>query len=370
MSKTHDHAPAAPVATTSKTGRRSRPPQGAPAAADPVAEAMRTQAVAAVTAPGTDPEEEFDATAVFSIEQLLERHGTATVAEVNAYLEGDTLEKLIAEGASVATPRLTRDGARIWGTVSAFFLRATPAQRAYVPFITDDFLRVAIWSTSQGQVAFAAMKNVSTTIAAVRTGRNTGNDQLRRLGGERRDVLYSGLRGLAGRKGDLRSQVEEVYRGSNRPADIAATLRELVRIGRLVLADASPAIVQRRRGSLITAELLTESEALATQVESSGEEAAAVPVSPPVVQADVDLWDGRNLAFLEVAIDAFETGHAVDPGIPRLIPISLRSWLGRRRSERKAQPAPGTPRPTPPAPTPAPATPPSSKPPASSTSSA
>jgi hypothetical protein len=367
MSTKQDQAPLA--STTSDpsdraTGRRSRTARDAPSqAADPVAEAMRAEAVAAVTAPAPEPEN-FDGKDVLTLEELIARHGPATVAEVDSYLEGATLEQLTDDGTSVSTSRITRDGARIWGTISAFFLRATPAQRAHIPAVTDDFLRVAVWSTYQGQLAFGAFQDASATIAAARTGRNANDEDLRRRGGERRDVLYNGLRILAGQKGELRSQVEQAYRRSMQPRDIATTLRALVKLGREALADTSPAAVQRRRGSLIMAEFLTDSEGLATEVESIGRDAAAVPAPSPVSQADLDLWDGRNLAFLELAIDAFETAHAIDPSVPRLVPISLRSLLGtRRRVDKAASPpdAPSTP-PRPPSTQPSPPKPPTTPP--------
>lgn len=40
-------------------------------------------------------------------------HGLATEDEVNAYLEGATLDELTAEGAEGATERITRDTARL-----------------------------------------------------------------------------------------------------------------------------------------------------------------------------------------------------------------------------------------------------------------
>jgi hypothetical protein len=375
MSKTQEPAPAAKATTTRpSSGRRSRAARNSaalPTTADPVAEAMRAQAVAAVTGPPDEPED-FDGKAVLTLEQLIERHGQATVAEADSYLEGATIDQLTSDGTAVSTTRITRDGSRLWGTISAFLLRATPAQRAYIPAITDDFVRIGIWSTYRGQLTFEALENAGVEITSARTGRQASSKDMRRQGGERRDVLYNGLRILVGRKSELLSRIEQVYRRSTQPTEVANSLRALVKIGREALADASPAAVQRRRGSLITAEFLTESETLAADVETSGKEAAAVPEPSPVSQADVDLWDGRNLVFLELAIDAFEAGHAIDPSIPRLVPISLRNILGpRRRASRSASPpsTPSTPQsPTSPAPG-RPSTPPSATTPPPSTPS-
>jgi hypothetical protein len=66
-----------------------------------------------------------------------------------------------------------------------------------------------------------------------------------------------------------------------------------------------------------------------------------------VAQADVDYWDGINLALLGQLIDLFEAGHQTDPTVPRLVSIALRSYFS---PNKKAKPAPAT-KPTPEKPT-------------------
>jgi len=59
-----------------------------------------------------------------------------------------------------------------------------------------------------------------------------------------------------------------------------------------------------------------------------------------VSQTDVDLWDGRANTLLRRMIGLYEAALAVDPTVPRLVPIALRSLLtGRSKApEEPAQP--------------------------------
>lgn len=288
----------------------------------------------------------FDGEKVYTLEELVARYGPATVDDILAYLEGATNEALVADGADVATERINRDAPRLYGIATDFFTIATPEQLDFIPGVTEDFLRAAIWSAYQGYLVWTSMQVAGTRVKVARSGRTASSKDIQQRGSARRDVLDSGLRFLIGEKNELRGRLDVAYRSSNQPFDVATTIRALAEIGRLVLADTSPGAVQRRRGSRITAAFLAGSEALAADVEASGREAGAVPARLPVSQTDLDLWDGRNLLFMGKLIDAFESGHAAEPSVPRLIPNSLRSWFGRRRSERKVDTGTSTP-PTP-----------------------
>ncbi|HEX2573651.1 MAG TPA: hypothetical protein VH877_29140 [Polyangia bacterium] len=379
MSKSYDPATATAATTTvtSEAGRtarrRSRPPRDAtdgaadgatdgaapPAAAtpaaNPIAEEMRAHLVAAAAPPTVAPED-FNIEDILTLEALTRRYGPATPAEVNLSLEGANLVKLADDGARFSTRRITRDGARIWGTISGFLDRATPEQRALIPAITDNFMRVAVWSTYHAQELSESRQGIQKDVTTLRVGRTIGSDDLSRRAGGHRDVLYSGLLVLAGKKADLRGRIEQVYSKSSEPARVATSLRDLTRLGREVLADPSPGALHRRQGSLIDENFLAAGEALANEVATLGEVAGALPARPPVLQEELDLWDGRNLAFIEMAIDAFEAGRTLDPSLPRIYPITLRSFFNRKAPATKAEP-PATPA-TPPTPPSTPTTPP------------
>lgn len=371
MSQTHDPA-TTPVTTTvtpqinSTTGRRSRTKRDptdtvatttAPAApasdpvADPVVEEMRAHAVAAVSPSPAAAAEEFNIEDVLTLTALTRQYGPATPEEVDFALEGADLVKLADDGASVSTRRITRDGARIWGTISGFLDRATPAQRALIPAITRNFLRVAIWSTFHGQELYESRRGVQKDVTTLRVGRTADSDDLRRRASGHRDVLYTGLLVLAGKKPKLRGRIEQVYNKNSQPAQVATSLRDLVKLGREVLADISPGALHRRRDSLIDEDFLVTGEALANEVATLGEVVEALSARPPVLQEELDLWDGRNLAFIEMAMESFEAGRTLDPSLPRIFPIALRSFFSHKAPATKAEPPAGPSNPpTPPSP--------------------
>ena len=351
----------APATATPDAAALATAPAAAAAAADPVAEEMRAHAVAAVSPSPVAPED-FNIEDVLTLAALTRQYGPATPEEVDLSLEGADLVKLASDGASVSTRRITREGARIWGTISGFLDRATPAQRALIPAITRNFMRVAIWSTFHGQELYESRRGIQKDVTTLRVGRTADTADLRRQAGGHRDVLYTGLLVLAGKKPKLRSRIEEVYNKSSQPAEVATSLRDLAKLGREILADTSPGALHRRQDSLIDEDFLVTGEALANEVATLGEVAEALSVRPPVLQEELDLWDGRNLAFIEMAVDAFEAGRTLDPSLPRIYLLTLRNFFGRRSRPSKDEPST-----TPPAPTP-PTSP--SKPPSSTTTPA
>ncbi|HEX2574672.1 MAG TPA: hypothetical protein VH877_34310 [Polyangia bacterium] len=327
--------PKSPSPSASTKRRRSQPP--APLQASPVAEAPSAESPTAPPSPSPDLTN-FDATEVITLEELVAYYGPASDEDVDTYLEGAMKEDLAKEGAKVATERITRDATRIYGIATDFRKRATPDQEERLPAITDHFMRVAVWSAYQGQQALAARKAWSAGVKMWRSARAASNKDAKRLGAARRDVLRTGLLILAGQKKGMVGRIKKVYRRSTRPATLAAVLRDLVALGREMLEDTSLGARQRRRDSRLTADFLTECEAMAERVATVGEAAEAVPAQSPVTQGTLDLWDGRNLIFLRHIMAAFEAGHALDPVIPRLRPNSLRGVLSRAPRKNKAAP--------------------------------
>ena len=63
-----------------------------------------------------------------------------------------------------------------------------------------------------------------------------------------------------------------------------------------------------------------------------------------VSQAEVDLWDGVNLLLLECILDLFEAAHALEPSVPRLLPLVLRrgGMLTAHAGSAEAKPKPPT----------------------------
>jgi hypothetical protein len=63
-----------------------------------------------------------------------------------------------------------------------------------------------------------------------------------------------------------------------------------------------------------------------------------------VSQDEVDLWDGYSLVLFERIVRIFEAGRAIDPTVPRLMPMALRGWWEGYSARASKDPAdPGDP---------------------------
>ncbi len=284
----------------------------------------RTKSVEAPEA-RAEPEEE----AVDTLEDLVRRAGGATEEEALAYVEGMTDMELVSLGAQVATSRIDVDAARLYGKALRFFETATAAQRLAMPGVTPDMLRVAIWTARQGQQKAEQRDHGKTAKSQGKAERRTDADTTRAEGVTRREQLHGALEALGKKDTKTKSQIAKAYGNIATPMAHAESLSAMAKLCRTLLEDESPGAVTRRRGSPITEAWLSETEALARRVEKTGKTATAVQGDAPITQAEVDRYDGINLRLLEAFVDAFDTGHKVDPQIPRLIPISLRRWFSR-----------------------------------------
>jgi hypothetical protein len=121
-------------------------------------------------------------------------------------------------------------------------------------------------------------------------------------------------------------------------ADVA--LASLVTLGRTLLASKRADVRARIALYALTAAQLGEAEKVATETASVAGKAKS-PKSA-VQRADVDLWDGLNLAILEQVRRAFANASALDPTITTLGFVSLRTQAGAK-GKRDPGGAAGTP---------------------------
>ncbi len=280
-------------------------------------------------APVSRTPDDTEAEPVDTLEDLVRRAGDATEEEALAYVEGMTDMELVSLGAQVATTRIDVDTARLYGKALRFFDSATVAQRQAVPGVTPDMLRVAIWTARRGQQKAEQRDQGKAARSSGKAERQTDADVRRAEGLTRREQLHGALEALGKKDTKTKSQIAKAYGSIASPQAHADSLVAMAKLCRTMLADKSPGAVTRRRGSAITEEWLSQTEVLAERVKATGKTATAVQGDAPVTQAEVDRYDGINLRLLELFVEAFDTGHKVDPQIPRLIPISLRRWFSR-----------------------------------------
>lgn len=291
----------------------------------------------------TEDEAAEETVALYTLSELSTRLGKATEDEVHVYVEGRSKAALIQEGARVGTSRIDTDCARLYGQAADFFDHATPAQRAHVVGVTPKMLRAAVTAAEKGS-ALAAKRESASNKANADKGARTGDAvSVRASCMLRRKVLKSGLRAVAGGQESLLSAIDLAHGTADTNKNLADALDALVGVGRRMLRGPAGALKERLHESGLTKALLDETVTLAESLRGAGEAADAVTSKGTVSQAEVDYWDGINLMLLGTFLEVFETAHEVDPTIPRLFPIALRSYYSpsRKKPKKGEGPEPG-----------------------------
>lgn len=279
------------------------------------------------------PEEEDETESIYTLPELGARLGAATQAEVDSYTAGMAKADLIQTGAEVATRRIDKDSARLYGIAADFFDKADEDQLDGLLGVSKDMLRVAVWAANEGSHrAEARGKGVQ----KAGTSKQVRVDQaasVRDKALARRKALRAGLRALAAGQQSVLGAIEVAYGNIASPKAIGDSLDALVKIGRSMLKDGDASLKARLAGSRLTKAYLDATAELAKDARATGEVANAVAGVTGVSQTEVDYWDGINLYFLSTFVDVFEAGNQVDPTIPRLVPISLRHWFSPSRTK-------------------------------------
>ena len=248
-----------------------------------------------------------------------------TAEQVMVYVDASP-EQLVALGKEVRTERIDLDSARLYGTAYDFFLAATAEQRAALPGLTKQRLRVSIWAAAQGQAKNRAMIAAEERNAAEQSYRTTDAKQVKEKARGVRDVLHGVLFALAAGQKLRVEELRDACRRSEKPQDLAASLVDLAGLLDRYQSDPDPKLAVRRAEMQLDGSLAQQARALAEQVvvRGSAEKAPRAATS----NADVDLWDGINLHLLDQMVTFFDAGHSLVPTVPRLQPLALRGWFG------------------------------------------
>ncbi|MBK8693526.1 MAG: hypothetical protein IPN17_14845 [Deltaproteobacteria bacterium] len=262
----------------------------------------------------------------------MKRVGGADESGARALVRGYTDEDLIELGRRVATPRITTDGRRLYGVVLDVVGRLTPAQRALLPTVTDARIAASVGALAHGRNLHQRRE---VELGLRKTGKESAEadatalrDRARALRAQLQDVLVD----LLGERPEIEAAAGTISTG----ASLSTALENLLELLETkVLGTEHRAELQP--GSYGKGEIASIRKT-ATETRRLDDRAAAVQGVAELPQSEVDLWDGINLTLLARMVTAFERGHDLDPAIPRLTYLSLRTW-----SRRVEPPAPVTP---------------------------
>jgi len=279
---------------------------------------------------------------VYLLDDLYARTGPSTLDEVSAFVHGMTDEALVQLGARVATSRIETDVARLLGVALDAWQPAHGTRSAAIRGVSTALLRACVWSCVQAREAYVEMHDDLRRIKTARRGTSKGATSVRGRARAAHAHLLQVLESLVAGHPDLEAQVEAAGRVGDRADGYAGSIDALVAVGRRILAKPTAAIEARLADGEagVSEDWLDGCAELAAELRKLGVESEGALARPAVSQTDVDLWDGRAITLLRRIIGLYEAAHAVDPTVPRLVPIALRSLLiGRSKAlEESAQP--------------------------------
>jgi hypothetical protein len=309
----------APAPAKKKAAVKAAPAKKKPAPAKKkAAPAKKKAAPAKKKAPATTAARAPREARVYTVDELVQRVGSADGTGARALVRGLTDDDLIDLGRRVATPRITTDGRRMYGTVLDALARLTPAQRALLPTVTDARIAAAVGALAHGrdlhqrreaELGLRKSGKESTEVDATAV-----RERARALRAQLRDVLVD----LLGERPEIDAAAGTVTTGAALSTAIEnlVELLEVKVLGTELRAELQP-------GSYDKGELAAIRKT-AAETRRLDDRAAAVQGIAEVPQSEVDLWDGITLTLLARVVAAFERGHDRDPTIPRLGYLSLR----------------------------------------------
>lgn len=277
---------------------------------------------------------------LLTLDELRKRLGKPSAAAVEAMTPDGAREELVKLGAQIRSARILTDEARIYGLAYAAWSKATEAQKDVLLGFSEELLTVAV----DRALALRALTGDAAEVQHADTTRVEDRARAAQLafqrGLTRRDHVFTALRTIAGQDPVLRGRVEAA-RGTAEDAEaLARGLTRLAKLGRELVGHKKDAIAERVKLARLQARHLDELDTLADDVKAAARAAAGRATAQKVSQGDVDYLDGVNLVLLGDIVSAFEAAHDLDGTIPRLVPISTRRLLGRRKRAKAAAEAP------------------------------
>jgi len=274
---------------------------------------------------------------LYTLESLVTSLGPATEAEARVLLEGLSDVELVEKGADIGTPRLVKELARNYGACADWLPSATAEQLALLGFVDTDWLRIAVWCGRQAETLHEQHRAGTSQGAGGKQVREATAAELETKARAAVSRLRTALRQLSGGLVAWTTKIDVAASRAVSGSHTADALTALSDVGDEMLNDSSPGMVARRAKSKLTAQSFADHRALAGSLAQAVKDAAAVKSAAPVLQSDVDLWDGVAITLCEQFVEAAEAAREEDPRIPAPSIIGLRSWFRRGGGHKKSE---------------------------------
>lgn len=270
---------------------------------------------------------------------LLAAVGPVDSALRDAFLAGTSDAALVEVGRTILSARVITDGIRLYNEANEFWSSASDVQRNRLRGFSMPLLAVAVHELA-----------LLTQLEARHAGREDAA-LLERLVTERsaesawkpsidlRDLAAGALRAAAVHDDTLLAAVEVAKGTAEDGEKLSRGLQGLARLLTEWLASSDAQLKGRLVLGSLTSDFVDDLLEAGEAVRSTTEGARRRPTGGKVTQGDLDRADGINMLLLGQIIRAFEGAHALDPTIPRLVPIATRRLFNRSSSKKAALPA-------------------------------
>lgn len=284
-----------------------------------------------------------DPAARYTWPDVLRRVGEPTREEIELFTPRRTAEEFARSGREIRSERIVTDVLRWAGTVLDFFDTASEAQKASVVGYHPGLLRVLVHKTHELNQLFQHQKEQASsrdaTLEHDRAHAASALDQAQKL----RAQLLAVLRSTA-RVAPTELSFEQLDAASGTASDhpsMASSLRRLADLASSVLARKESRAARRLTTGGVRDEYLRRVRAIANELETAGARTSSARIRTDVSQSTLDRLDGECLELMEDLRDLFDAAHAIDPTVPRLIPIATkRQFISHSKARKPSPPSP------------------------------
>ena len=276
------------------------------------------------------PEAPAQALAVLAAEA-----GPANPVQREALRSGTNETDMVEAGRRINSSRIIKDTTRLYRIAFDFIQTATPAQLDQLHGCSCALIVIAIHEALGLEVMFEQHKGRTSTGAKKRKLNEGTAERSFDDGMKLRDQIYSSLQLGAAQDAALVHELVVSVGTAEDGGALANGMEALVGLGRKWLGGDDAKLVKRLELGGVDEIYLARVAKQAASVRKTAGDASNRSHGAKVTQGQLDRADGLNLFLLGQVIRAFDCARAIDPTIPRLVPIATRH---RSRKGQKADP--------------------------------
>jgi hypothetical protein len=291
---------------------------------------------ASIQQPSTEPQE----TESMPLATLAAELGEPPATLLEGRLAGMTNAELLALGKTISSQRIVTDATRIYHQAWDFWSKATAPQKKLLRGFSRELLAVAVHEAMRLEEMVSLETSGERTAATKRSSVAGNLDTAFGRALALRDQAFTALGEAAGQDRGRAGEIKAARGTANDGVALAAGLVQMAKVlrGWEKASKTDQALRTRLALASVDGSYASELEAAAAAVKTATGRMKKSVATRKVSQAELDRADGINIVLLRQVLRTFEAAHAVDPMVPRLVPISTRHLFSRGSGKRPKKP--------------------------------